>query len=75
MRLSHKWFLKYKKNIILIHFDTKNTLKNNCNHTLNFKVAFCICINEIILLDIVNAILKFSLVFLFYYEFEKQKTF
>jgi hypothetical protein len=58
-----------------MYFDTKNTLKNNCNHTLNFKVAFCICINEIILLDIANAILKFSLVFLFYYEFEKQKTF
>ena len=33
MRWSQKWFLKNKKNIILIHFDTKNILKNNYNHT------------------------------------------
>jgi hypothetical protein len=25
--------LKYKKNIILIHFQMKNTLKNNRSHT------------------------------------------
>jgi len=38
-------FLKNKKNIILMHFRIKNTLKNNRNHTLkhafnliNFKI-------------------------------------
>jgi hypothetical protein len=29
-------FLKNIKNIILIHFDMKNILKNNCNHTLKY---------------------------------------
>jgi hypothetical protein len=33
MRWYQKYFLKNKKNIILIHFQVKNTLKNNRNHT------------------------------------------
>jgi hypothetical protein len=31
--LISKIIFKNKKNIILMHFDIKNTLKNNCNHT------------------------------------------
>jgi hypothetical protein len=29
-----KWLLKNKKNIILMHFQVKNILKNNHNYTL-----------------------------------------
>jgi hypothetical protein len=33
IRWFQNWFLKNKKNIILMHFSTKNTLKSNHNHT------------------------------------------
>jgi hypothetical protein len=33
--MSNNNFLKIKKNIILMHFQVKNTLKNNRNHTPN----------------------------------------
>jgi len=42
MRWTQLWFLKNKKNIILMHFGMKNTLKSNRNHT---PKQSCTCSN------------------------------
>ena len=48
-------FFFYKKNIILIYFNTRNILKNNRNHTLN---QYCVITPTPIVREVINSCLK-----------------